>query len=356
MRQRFRARELWLFLPFLLIGALAIYWARAEKSDPPNAQGIFVSDFKIEPSPGMWRGDGYSHQVTVTLFHRGKRPDWWGNRTAIQSPVGAFQTSDFYFGSAKKDPTHAMAFGSTLFFTRDGKKVAWKPPGQSTTLNGRFFDDHYIFLHQVSLAQAPQHLGEIGFRGLYVIGEQEPFVVERTLRVAGETVPPTPATRAGIKLLDVDATGFYAMTGPNRSGAIATVDTCDMRFTVRDFEAPPANAELPQMSIYDITFTDENGKKLDPMANQGFSQFWTMDLADQTRMNGQRTGVIGVEMTRQFKRKGRLRCRGKIAIGQSPAIAFDVILPPRQSRAQNAGGLVNFPVSLWHNGARREVK
>ena len=65
MRQRIKARELWLFAPFLLMGALAFYWARVEQVSAPGASKMFVSEFAFDPAPGYWQEKGYSHEVKV---------------------------------------------------------------------------------------------------------------------------------------------------------------------------------------------------------------------------------------------------------------------------------------------------
>ena len=350
MRQRFRARELWLFAPFLLIIAGALYWARIEKVEPPNAQGIYVSEFKVEPSPGFWQAEGFSHQVTVKLFYKGSRPKWWGNPTKYQNPIGAFDSKDFFVGAGKNDPAHALAFGSTLTYQRAGKTRAWAPPNGTTTLSMRFVDDHYVFVHQVSLAQAPQKLGEIGFRGLYVIGDQEPFVVSRTLRAAGETLPPTPATSTGIKLLKVDATPFFAINGTGRNGKKQTTANCHIRLTVRDFDAPPANEKLPGLMFSEIEVGDESVKKLETNTGNGMDWGVSEDGKSQKPLNGQRQGVLFVEVAPNFKTTGRLKLRGKISIGARKPVPFAVTLPPRSSKPQVAGSFDSFEIPLWRAG------
>lgn len=350
MRQRFKARELWLIAPFLLIILGAIYWMRLEKVEPPNAQGIYVSDFKAEPSPGFWQAEGFSHQVTVKLFYKGSRPKWWGNPTKYKNPVDAFDTKDFFVGPGKNDPAQALAFGSTLTYKRDGKTLAWAPPKQQITLNGRFVDDHYVFVHQVSLAQAPQKLGEIGFRGLYVIGEQEPFVVTRTLRDAGEIVPTPAATGTGIKLLRVDATPFYQMDETTAAGKVQTNDVCYIRFTVRDFDAPPASEKLPSLMFSDIELGNESVKKLETNTGNGIDWGMSEDGRNQKSLNGQRQGVLFVEVAPKFKTSGRIKIRGKISIGQRKPVAFEVTLPPRQSKPQIAGSFDKFEIPLWRGG------
>ena len=353
MRQRFKARELWLFVPLLLIGALAFVWMKQEKIEPPNSQGVTVSDFKVEPSPGFWQAEGFSHQVTVTLFYKGSRPKWWNNATKYKNPVGAMVTKDFFAGRGKNDPAHALAFGSTLTYQSNGKTLAWAPPQQQITLNERFVDDHYVFVHQVSLAQAPQKLGEIGFRGLYVIGEQEPFVVTRTLRAAGETVPPTAATGTGLKLLRVDATRFYRMISAARNGKSQTKETCYIRFTVRDFDAPLASEELPTLMFSDIELGDESVKQFETNTGNGIDWGWSGDGKDQKLMNGQRNGVLFVELAPNFKTSGRIKLRGKISIGERKPLAFEVTLPPCPTNPLGADNYGDFSVPLWRNG--REV-
>ena len=350
MRQRFRARELWLLAPFLLIIAGAFYWARLEKVEPPNSQGIIVSDFKVEPSPGFWQNEGFSHQVTVKLSYKGSRPKWWGDATKYKNPIGAFDTKDFFVGRGKNDPAHALAFGSTLTYQRDGKTMAWAPSEQEITLDERFLDDHYVFIHQVSLVRAPQTLGEIGFRGLYVIGEQEPFVVTRTLRVAGETVPTPVATGAGIKLLRVDATPFFSMNSIGRNGKKQTNDMCYIRLTVRDFDAPPANEKLPNLMFSEIELGDESAERLATNTGNGIDWGASENGKSQKPLNGQRQGVLFVEVAPNFQTSGRLELRGKLSIGKRKPVSFGVTLPPRPSKPQVAGGFDNFAIPLWRNG------
>ena len=354
MKPQFKARELWLLAPFLFIIAGAWYWARQERIEPPNAQGITVSDFKVEPSPGFWQAKGFSHQVTVALFYKGSRPKWWGNATKYKNPVGAFDTKNFYVGPGQTDPSHALAFGSTLTYRRDGKTLAWAPPQQEITLDERFVDDHYLFVHQVSLARAPQKLGEIGFRGLYVISGQEPFVVNRTLRDAGEIVLAPTTAGAGTRLLRVDATPFFAMNGFGHSGKKQTNDTCHVRLTMRDFDAPPAGKELPALMFSEIELGDESAKKLQTNAGNGIDWGVSEDGKSQKPLDGQRQGVLFVEVAPNYKTLGRLKLRGKVSIGEREPVAFEVTLPPRPSKPQAGGSSDSFPVPLWRNG--RAVK
>lgn len=350
MRQRFKARELWLLAPFLLIGALAFYWARIEKVEPPNAQGIYVSDFVVEPTSGKWQSDGFSHQVTVKLSYKGTRPEWWGNPVSLQTTIGPFATNYRAAREGKHDPAHTLAFGSTLTYQREGKSVAWAPEGRVYSFSGGFVDEHYVFVHQVSLAQAPPDLGAVGFRGLYVIGEQDPLVVTRPLRKAGETIALPKIEGAGIKLLSVDATGFFEMEGVGAGGKKQITDVCYLRFTVRDFDAPPASEELPQWGWSNPKLADETGKPLETYTGKGLSLGWTGDAQDQKSLDGRRTGVLRVEVEQDYELEGRVICQGKISIGQSKPVEFKVTLPPRQSKPQVAGSFAKFDIPLWRGG------
>ena len=350
MKQRFKAREGWLFAPFLLIIAAAFYWARIEKVAPPHPQGVYVSDFKVEPSPGLWRVEGFSHQVTVTLSHGEPKPLWWGTPTKFQNPADPFQTADFFAGPGVNDPAHALAYGGTLTYQRAGKAVAWTMPHRTHPFGARFVDDHYEFVHQLSLAQAPPKLGAINFRGLYVIGEQPPLTVTRPLRAAGETVAAPKAEGTGIKLLRVDATPFYQMGGPTAGGKLRTDDTCYIRFTVRDFEAPSAGQKLPTLMISDLKFGDDSTKQLDTNTGKGFDWGWLGGPSGQKLPAGQRDIVISLAIAPTFKTTGRLTCRGNLSIDQRKPIAFEVTLPPRQSKPQVAGSFDKYEIPLWRGG------
>lgn len=67
MRQRFKARELLLLLPFLLIGVAAFYCQRQEKVTPPPILGFHLKNFKMgRASPNMI-SQGYGEKLTVTF-------------------------------------------------------------------------------------------------------------------------------------------------------------------------------------------------------------------------------------------------------------------------------------------------
>ncbi len=53
-------------------------------------------------------------------------------------------------------------------------------------------DNQHVFSHEMPLAKIPASAGELTFRGLYLIGAQEPMRVTRVVRKAGETIVFTP--------------------------------------------------------------------------------------------------------------------------------------------------------------------
>ena len=150
MRQRFRARELWLLVPFLLIGAAAFYWGQQEKVEALKPQGMFVSDFRVEPAPGAQQEVGMSHRVTVTVSHSLPKPTWWGGPVTTFATIDALQADKPHPLSAGQTAAQYPALGNAITIVRDGKTKKLPPKYGTDFMDFRFDGTNYVSVNYVN--------------------------------------------------------------------------------------------------------------------------------------------------------------------------------------------------------------
>ena len=165
MRQRFRARELWLFAPILLIGAFAFYFARVESVSAPGKSQMFVSNFQFAPASGRWQEKGYSHRVKIEISHPWPRPKWWGKTMPMRAelaplaPVPVLMPRTGYF-----ERDYLRSGGTLALVNSDGTEslLSGKP---SFPYVAAFQNDKYVFVHYVNATYtARQGTQEMRFR------------------------------------------------------------------------------------------------------------------------------------------------------------------------------------------------
>ena len=331
MKPKFKARELWLFAPFLLIFAGALYWARVEQVSGPNARGMYVSDFKVEAAPGYYQEKGYSHSVKVVISHPWPRPKWWGQMTPMQmglDPLRPVPALNPIMGYGEKDYLRA---GGTLTIERNDKSLSWPANKTSYPNKAGFENGSYVFVHYVDAFSAPKQEGTIGFRGLYKIGIQPAFAVKRIFRNAGETLALDLDKSPGGRLVSVSALPFYESSSYTKGKPPIVSDNCDIYFLVRGTSASEKEDGTPTVQIDDLLVRDEKGKLYRDYAPKGFNFGYGGSMPrEKFQLNPDETlTFIGVSIEQATPTSGELTLSGKISLDNHWPIPFKVKLPPR---------------------------
>ena len=267
MGQRFKARELWLFAPFLLIGALAFYWQRAGNVSAPNAHWTTSSTVKVEAAPGYYQEQGKLHHVMVTLSHPWPRPLWWGKRYSL---VTTLDPTDVERGALRPlgqvgglGEASAVRNG-VLFSTRDAKNVVTMPTKQGVLNATPRFDgdkctlDYYLNLDNIAAPPQPLTL-----RGAYIFGGSSPVEVEKLIRKAGEKWNFKVDKNPGADLLSVNAASrFYQSSRQAVGKPVEYSDFTNVFFLLRPKLAVADEAKQQNfVKVYDLEIQDEKGKK-----------------------------------------------------------------------------------------------
>ena len=323
MKQRFRARELWLFAPFLLILAGAFYWARVEKVSKPGASGMFVSEFKVEAAPGYWQERGFSHQIVTTVSHPWPRPKWWGQHYGKDAhyvgPVDALAPEKSSGVKNGVMPAHILAEGIALTVERNGKAVPVTRETIDDSLHFRFDGKHYIFTNYVKLSSITPSQGAVTMRGACYIEGQPHFAFRDEIRKAGEILPMVPDKNPRAQLLEISA----RLSEDTRYQV-------DVLALIRRDEGVGRNQIL--CPVYDLEIVDGIGK-IYPLPDNniyvGLSAWgggYYRERENQLARN---------EFLRYFylKKDGKgqmwppLKLRGKISVNDAWPIPFEVKLP-----------------------------
>ncbi len=333
MRQRFKARELWLFLPIVLVGALAWYWGRVEQASGPNGRGMYVSDFKVEAAPGYFQEKGYSNRVVVTISHFWPRPKWWGGdfqRRIDLDPLHPEEQGAGAFG-LKREQT--LASGGALTIERDGKIVAW--PAKSRAMNAwpKFDGTNYVFSYYVRRDELSKEPQAVTFRGLYRIGPSPLLPLTRAFRKAGQTLPVPPDKNPGARLVSVDAMPFLAMPTRNSKGLLTTEITSFVFFILRPTEPTLNSNGVPDVRFYDLQVRDESGKIYLDQKPVGFGLGFGGPLdRDKAQLKPDEIlNITSVHIDTAIPISGRLTLRGKVSLDEHWPVVFKVQLPPRAS-------------------------
>ena len=334
MKQRFRARELWLFAPFLLILAGAFYWARVEKVSKPGASGMFVSEFKVEAAPGYWQERGFSHRVTVTISPGYPRPAW--AKTCCES-------------NGPADPLHPETLQSSIASLRLNrrKETAWSG-GVLTTMRQKIEvrqtkageerstkyylddDDNYVFVNFVRLNSVPSKAGAVKFRGLYSLASLPPLEVERVVRKAGETMPSSDDRTTGGQIIKVVVDPFVNLNDPSRTD-IAMREEAEVHIIYRRQKNDNFKSALSSSRIYDVEIVDEKGNvhRYNRKGNFDFEDVgWSAaerKLKKQL-VEGEEVNSLSVHLDSLFKARHKLTLRGKISVNENWPLKFETPL------------------------------
>ncbi len=334
MRQRFKARELWLFAPFLLIGALAFWWQGREARPKPQPRSMYVSDFKAESAPGYWQERGFSHQVTVTISPGWPRPEW---------------TNDCCNGNGPADPLHPEALLSSIASLPLGrrKQTAWTGGVLTTTRNGIAVrqtkvgeerttkysvdeDGNYVFVSFVRLNSVPSEAGAVKFRGLYSLAGLAPLKIEREIRKAGETMPSSNDRTTGGQIIKVVVDPFVNLNDPSRRD-IAMREEAEVHIIYRRQKNDNFKSALSSSRIYDVEIVDEKGNihRYNRKGNFDFEDVgWSAaerKLKKQL-VEGEDVNSLSVHLDSLFKARHKLTLRGKISVNENWPLKFETPL------------------------------
>ena len=352
MKQRFKARELWLFAPFLLVGAAALYWGRVERASGPNGRGMVISDVKVEAAPGYYQEKGMSHRVTVTVSHSWPRPKWWGAAYQQVSGIDVFHPEKPSPPSRGLTPNQFLEMGEALTIVRAGQtKPLPTRYGGNFVGEAHFDGTDYVSVNYFDLNSIPQQWGAVTLHGLYRIGGAHQVALKRPIREAGETLTVAPDKNMGGRLFKIDATPFYTTT--YAFAPAKTTQTCSLWFNLDGLVASPnSDGKVARLKVYDVKVRDETGKLLTPNVASGLKQNWSGSIneAGKSPDATQANTVTSLEFSPTLVTKGRLTASGKVSINNRWPIPFEVKLPPRVVQSTGLTGPDRFSFPLWRDG------
>ncbi len=371
MKPRIQARELWLLLPFLGIGAFAFYLQRQEGVGASDAQGLRVSDFRVETAPGYWREKGYSHRVSVAVARGWRRPAWWGQCCDNSAHNDALHPQRFPdLGGALASET--IVTGGTLTFGQGARRHEWPAPdaslgaGAGAPERHKFSDDQYHFEQFVKLSAVPQNAGAVSFRGLYNLADSSNLTLDRLVRAPGQIVTMNPDRAPGAAIVEASATPFFRVLAPAPGRPKSGQDKCQIGVIVRDMTASAASSQTPssqtpssqtaRAEFSDIELHDAHGTIYPPPAGgmkpapAGGPSF----VYNRAPGAGEQKLSFALWMNRNFVGPDRLWMRGKISLDERWPLVFDFPLPPRSQAVVLAPASGPYSIALWRDG--RPVK
>ena len=358
MKQRFKVRELWLLVPFLLLGAGAFYWQRLERVSAPDARGMHVSDFELKTAPGYWREKGYSHEAQITISHPWPRPKWWGTTGSVQSQCDPLHPEAPQRLIRGTTPADYMAPGAALTVVRDGKSVRWPDKYAAQSDGIGFRDNQYVVTQRLKLSAIPTQAGEVTFHGLYRIVGQPQISLKRGVRKAGQSLPMPNGKNPGARIVEINATPFVRATGTAPGGKTKKEDICWIQFQIQDLKSPLLPPQEARTVIYDVEVEDENGQIIRPYSTKGFTQGTMSDAKTkgETLAADQRRGGVGLNLDQVLPTTGRLTMRGKVSLDWEWPMSFEVTLPSRRSSQSFISEAGVYPIPLWRDGKPVEPK
>ena len=352
MKPKFRARELWLFAPFLLIGAAALYWGRVEQVSQPGASEMFVSDVRVEAAPGYYQEKGMSHRVTVTVSHRWPRPKWWNQHHGNIAGLDVLHPETPSVFARSPNAGDYLEGGEVLTIMRAGKNKQLPPRYGGNYLGVGFDGTNYVSTNYFDLALIPKEWGAVTLHGLYRVATRHQVALTREVRRAGATVPFAPNRDSQAQMLAIDASPFLPLTTSGPGTKPLVEDNCQFQITLRDLRSPQERAEGTTVSIYDLELQDETGKIYQPYLTPGFTQ-GGRGYSDEERAQwapGEQKVAADVSLAPSFVTKGRLRLRGKVLLNYHWPLKFEVELPPRVLKPAPYNRANRFTIPLWREG------
>ncbi len=324
MRQRFKARELWLFAPFLLIGVAALFYRRWEQVNPPEKRGMYVSKIERTPATGRDEAMDVSHYVTVTLSHSWPKPRWWGeiDETPLSlDPMNEKRPPTVYY---TPKTNIKWAAGGIITALRPDKTVFVDAISTGYPRIVQFDGQNYKIKHPFNLRGVSPKLGKVTFRGLYQFKNGDLVRAQKVVRAAGEKFPPVDKN-PGVKLVSIEATPWKN----NPMGAVSnlskTSDLTAIKIIVEPILPLASKTKKPELNC---TITDMNDETT---GVSGYTTYGT-GFPEEPKISlkpGQIGKVFNLSIDAQDKTKGRITVKGNVYLGDRWPIPFEIKLPPR---------------------------
>ncbi len=359
MKSRFKARELWLFAPFLLIMAGAFYWQRIERITGPNGRAMYVSDVTIDAAPGRYQKFGWSHRVTVTISHPWPRPKWWGQNSNYGTFIEPLYYTKLKPAQRKALAPNVRAQGEAITYLKAGKPEELDSKFGGSLNDFRFDGTNYVSVDYFDLNNVPQKWGALTLHGAYAIAGQPILAFQREIRKAGKSLAIPLNKNPGAQLVSIDASEFYASTTTRFAGKPRPRETCSLRFVVRDLVGREVQGEKSNLIVTDVEVRDETGKKFHCDKTAGLEgnhgakddeQMQAYQALLKSLPSDESPLFYALDFAPTLQTKGRLTVRGQISMDDRWPIFFQVKLPPRAIKPAPRDGIAQFSVPLWRDG------
>lgn len=324
MKQRFKARELWLFAPFLLFGVAALLYWRWEQVTPTDKRGMYVSKIERTPATAREVSLDMSHYVTVTLSHSWPKPRWWGEKSlkqwildplAPEKPPIPYDASTF----------DTMIAGGATLTAREGGKIKrfdgnFRPMPGYISIDG----SNYVVKHPVSLHKVPPNLGAVEFRGIYQMTGTQVRQISRVVRAAGEKFPPTDKD-PGARVVSIAATPWKKEHVIGMNNVPEIYDSISIVLILKHTKSVAQTAKKNKVSA------SINGVDDEANSNIGY----TLGLSrpqDEPKISlkpNQSSTVFYLSLDERDKTRGRVIIKGKASADDRWPLSFELKLPSR---------------------------
>lgn len=325
MKRPLRNREVALILlPVLGLGTFACYQQRAEQlGSSHRSDGLFVSSIEISPAKGRFQAMGLSHEIKVTVGHSWPHLGGWGS-WALTTPVDPLvdvRQQAAIFGRFK--PQDVVAYGGVLTTTsvQNGKPVV-KSWCSDKIIKTPLHDGNLIFSHQLALDKIPNSVGEVTFRGLYLIKGQEPLRITRVVRKKGEVSRQPLARNPHGRIASIKAGVFQQVT---TSPSNTIHDSSRIDFVISH---DSAGKEDPPVLIQNFELHDGLGKIFIPYHTPG-CELLQGDSSNQGSNPNIYNPTFFLHLVPTLKTTNPLVLHGTISIDDAWPIPFSVRLPNR---------------------------
>lgn len=328
MKRPLKIKEVaFILLPVLGLGTFAWYQQRTEQGGKPTREkgrsdGIFVSSIEVHPANGRFQAQGLSHELKATIDHSSPRPTWWGSWNIITN-VDPLLDVRQQVKKWRGQPQRYLAYGAVLTTTsiKNGKptlKVQWR----DNRIGAPFINSQLIVSHEIALDKIPTSVGEVTFRGLYLIAGREPLRITRVVRKAGQVSRQPIDRNPHGRLISVKAGAFEQTT---TSPANTKADQSQLDFVVsRDVPGK----EKVRVFIEDIELHDAKDKIYKPYSTPGFTNSWGGPSNENSDLDVSDPAIY-LELTSTLKTTNPLFVKGKVSIDDGWPIPFSVRLPNR---------------------------
>ncbi len=324
MKQRIKARELWLFAPFLLFGVAALLYWRWEQVTPKDKRGFYVSKIERRPATARDESNHISHHVTVTLSHSWPRPLWWGEipqEPYLLDPLQPSKPATPYYGPQSDK---SFASGGLPTGVRGGKEVnvgslGTLPPGIMS-----FDGKNYKVEHGLSLREASQGAGDVVFKGLYRFKNSDLVRAQKVVRAKGEQFPPIDK-KSGLRIVAVRFSPWKKRTELQMNNKMGKSDILVVKIIVEHTPPLTSGAAKPKIKGQVDSVEDER--------RSNFSRITGIPFLDDVPAGELKPNQSGKSfhywLDEKEKTEGRLVIKGELWRGDRWPLSFEFKLPPR---------------------------